>query len=240
MSQIYASLTRADPNPIKRWFQRRRLEDAFRSIAGLDPQLIVDYGGGDGATSAMAIAQWPLCRVICFEPTSFFAEEASQLLAALPQAAVVTDEGEIGDGCADVVLCMEVLEHLPEAETQRVLQEIARILKPDGLIVVGVPVEVGLPALPKGIFRFSRRRGQFDANLGLIAAAVLGRPPVDRETLEIAPGRFYYAHHLGFDHRRLMTKIERWFDIMQIYGSPLPWVPPSLNSEIYVTARRRG
>jgi SAM-dependent methyltransferase len=240
MLQTYASLTRADPNPVKRWFQRRRLKDAFRSIAKLDPGLIVDYGGGDGATSAMAVAQWPLCRVICFEPASFLAEEASHLLAALPQAAVVTDEADIESGCADIVLCMEVLEHLPEAETQRVLQEIARILKSDGLVVVGVPVEVGLPALPKGMFRLSRRPGQFDSRLGSIVRAALGRPPGQRETVEIVPGRSYHPHHLGFDHRRLITEIGRRFEIMQIRGSPAHWAPPSLNSEIYVTARRRA
>ena len=44
----YADLTRRDANPVKRWLQSRRLEDALRLIPS-DAQTVVDFGGGDGA-----------------------------------------------------------------------------------------------------------------------------------------------------------------------------------------------
>jgi SAM-dependent methyltransferase len=94
-----------------------------------------------------------------------------------------------------------VFEHLPEAETEAALRTIARVLRPGGLLIVGVPQEVGPVAAAKGVFRWTRRSRQFDARpSGSWAprwAVRRGRGPV----AEIAPGRRYHPHHLGFDHR---------------------------------------
>ena len=240
MASTYAALTRDDPNPVKRWLQRRRLSDAFRAAGGLAPGLLVDYGGGDGAMSAMAAERWPGCRVVCFEPEATLAGQAREMLGGVPRASVVVSEEALPEAAADLVFCTEVFEHLPAAETARALDEIGRVLKPGGLLVVGVPVEVGPPALPKGLFRMARRAGQFDARLGPILSAAMGSAPSPRETAEIAPGRFYFPHHLGFDHRRLTDEVGRRFEIVRLAGSPAPWLPVALNSEAYLTARKPG
>jgi SAM-dependent methyltransferase len=43
----------------------------------------------------------------------------------------------VGNHCVDVVLCTEVLEHVPQPEV--VLRESGRILKPNGLLILSVP-----------------------------------------------------------------------------------------------------
>ena len=43
----------------------------------------------------------------------------------------------LGDGCADTVLLLEVLEHVPEPE--RAVAEACRVLRPGGMLVVSVP-----------------------------------------------------------------------------------------------------
>lgn len=49
------------------------------------------------------------------------------------------DEGlALPDGVADIAICSHVLEHLPRPEFT--MSEIARIMKPGGLLLVGVPV----------------------------------------------------------------------------------------------------
>ncbi len=234
----YARLTRNDPNPLKRWLQRRRLDDALRAAEPAEPLCIVDYGGGDGALTAMAAERWPDAELICFEPAPQLAAEARALLAGVEQAEVLEATAEIADGCADLVFCTEVFEHLPEAQTQAALAEIARILMPGGRVVIGVPVEIGPPALLKGLFRMVRRPGAFDARPGPVLSAALGRPPGPRPQAEIAPGLPYFPHHAGFDHRALYGAIAARFGLEAVSGSPFSRLPLSLASEVYFTAMK--
>jgi SAM-dependent methyltransferase len=236
----YAALTREDPNPLKRAVQGRRLADALRLAGDLAPRHVVDYGGGDGALCRSAAARWPDARLVCFEPAPQLAEEARGLLAGVPQAEVVGDEAALPAGQADLVFCTEVFEHLPPAETARALDEIARIMAPGGRAIIGVPVEIGPPALPKGAFRALRRPGEFDARPAAILGAAVGRPPRPRLQAEISPGRAYYPHHLGFDHRPLARMVAERFELERRASSPFPALPAWLNSELYLRARRRG
>lgn len=234
----YAAITRDDPNLVKRWVQRRRLADALvRATGESAPRRVVDYGGGDGELAARAAARWPQAEVLCFEPWDEMARQAERRLAGAANARVVRDEAGLAPG-ADLVLCTEVFEHLPEAETARALDEIDRVLRPGGRLVVGVPVEVGPVALLKGAFRALRRPGDFDGRWPGILAAARGRPPAARFTAELAPGRFYHPHHLGFDHRRLRRALQARFGPVRLSGSPLPFAPVLLNSEAYMTVTK--
>jgi SAM-dependent methyltransferase len=236
----YAALTREDPNPLKRAVQNRRLSDALRLARDLSPDLIVDYGGGDGALCRSAAGLWPSARLICFEPAPQLAVQARALLAATPRAEVVEDEAALPSATAGLVFCTEVFEHLPPPETARALDEIARILAPGGHVVIGVPVEIGPPALAKGVFRSLRRRGEFDAQPQVILRSLLGRPPQQRPLAEISPGRAYFPHHAGFDHRSLAREVARRFELERSAASPFAALPAWINSEVYLRAQRRA
>lgn len=236
----YAALTREDPNPLKRAVQGRRLADALRLARDLAPTLVVDYGGGDGALSRSAARLWPQARVLCFEPAPHLAAEARELLAGVGRVDVLEDEAALPAAAADLVFCTEVFEHLPAAETARALDEIARVLKPGGCAVIGVPVEIGPPALAKGVFRGLRRPGQFDARPKVVLQALSGHAPRPRPLAEISAGRAYYPHHAGFDHRPLIARIAERFELERRAGSPFPALPAWLNSELYVRVRRRA
>lgn len=236
----YAALTREDPNPLKRAVQGRRLADALRLARDLAPGVIVDYGGGDGALCRSAAALWPQAQILCFEPAAHLADEARALLAGIAQAQVVEDEAALPSGGADLVFCTEVFEHLPPAETGRAVDEIERILKPDGRAVIGVPVELGPPALAKGLFRAARRPRAFDAQPSVLLRALSGRAPGPRPIEQISPGRAYFPHHAGFDHRPLFRELTRRFQLERRTASPFRALPAWLNSELYVRVRRRG
>ena len=100
-------------------------------------------------------------------------------------------------------------------------------------------MELWGPALAKGLFRMARRPNSFDGRLNHVLAAARGRAPSPRPEVEISPGRAYFPHHLGFDHRRLLTAMRERFDIERVWGSPAAVAPPWLNSEVYILARRR-
>jgi SAM-dependent methyltransferase len=234
----YASMTHGDRNPLKRWLQNRRLDDAL-SLVPPDARRIVDYGGGDGELCLRLLARRAGALAICFEPTPSFCWEAEQKLRGVAGASLTDKESDIPDGWAEAVVCAEVFEHLPDAQLDQALAQIERILAPRGVLVLGVPVEIGPPALAKGLFRFLRRPGAPDARLSQIVAAALRRPHGPRVTLQIAEGRPYHPLHLGFDHRAMLSRVAARFDITARHGTPWPGGGAALNSEIYFVARRR-
>jgi SAM-dependent methyltransferase len=234
----YASMTHEDRNPLKRWLQGRRLGDA---LALIPPSVrrVVDFGGGDGVLTQRLATTRPGILVICFEPTPSFCWEAEQRLKGIDGVSLVASETDIPEGWAQAVVCAEVFEHLTDQAMDDAIGHIARILEPGGLLILGVPVETGAPALLKGLFRFLRRPGSDDARPIQIFKAFARRPHGPRFTLQIAEGRPYHPLHIGFDYRAMIPRLTPRFDIVGRRGSPWPGGPSALNSELYVVARKR-
>lgn len=65
----------------------------------------------------------------------------------------VQDMTEIGDGSFDVVLCTQVLEHVPRPWDA--VAEIARVLRPGGAALVSVPHLSAIHEAPHDYFRFT-------------------------------------------------------------------------------------
>lgn len=231
----YADITIRDSNPIKRWLQRRRFSDALTAVSseGFRGELrILDLGAGSGElvrqmASIGSIEAW------VFEPTPSLMAEARENLSNLDRVVFLDNLDSVESAIFDYVFCLEVFEHLPEQQTITAIRQIHRLLKPDGIAVIGVPHELFVPAFVKGVFRMSRRYGDFDASPRNILAAVLGRPPSPRPTSEISPGFAYHFHHLGFDFRTLEHKLQTHFELKQKWFSPFPHLGAFFNSEVY-------
>jgi SAM-dependent methyltransferase len=240
----YADITIRDRNPVKRWIQRRRFSDALKALRGdwlgdrLGDRLrILDFGAGDGElvyqmASIASIEAW------VFEPIPSMMAEARGKLAALSSVVFVDSLDPVESGIFDYVFCLEVFEHLPEMETVEAIVEIHRLLKPGGVAVIGVPHELFLPALLKGLFRMSRRYGAFDASPRNILAAFRGRPPLQRPVAEISAGFSYHFYHLGFDYRMLERMLQKRLQLVERWFSPFPILGTALNSEVYFLLRK--
>jgi SAM-dependent methyltransferase len=142
-------------------------------------------------------------------------------------------------GSVDAVFCLEVFEHLPEAETKTSIDHMVRVLKEDGVLIIGVPIEIGFVAYVKGWFRTQRRKGGFDTHSDYIAQAAGKMITFEREKVEISDGQSYYPHHLGFDYRELIETLSKSFRLKSMRSSPMPWLPCEFNSELnlYLTKR---
>lgn len=111
------------------WVQALRAEKFQRHVGPRDT--VVEFGVGAG---------WNLARLACarrigVDAADFLADELrSQGIE------FVGDVAAISPASADVLLCHHALEHV--LEPAAVLREFARVLKPDGLLIVHVPWEV--------------------------------------------------------------------------------------------------
>jgi SAM-dependent methyltransferase len=230
----YADLTVRDPNTVKRWLQRHRFADAIGMLplTGAEPLRILDFGAGDGELVRLAAVRRPI-EACVYEPTPRLMAEAKEKLSGMPGVTFAASLGTVASERFDYVFCLEVFEHLPPAETDAALAELHRLVKRDGFVIIGVPHELFLPALFKGLFRMTRRYGAFDASPKTVLAAVMGRPPSDRPSMEIAPGFAYYGAHLGFDYRELERKLPARFHVVRRWFSPVPVLGSVLNSEVY-------
>ena len=238
----YADYTFRDKNPVKRWLQRRRLASAVRALDRLPhpPEAICDFGGGNGELCKLLSERFPKAKLICYEPSSDMLSEAQENLRAVSGVEIMQDLRFVAPGSVDIVFCLEVFEHLPDEETGEAFRTITTLLKPQGILIVGVPVEVGIPALYKGLFRMMRGYGSFYAGVTNIVRSCLGDPPTDRPIAEIAPGRGYCYEHMGFDYRRFKERLDGTFRLQRIAASPFTWLSPRLMPEVYFVAVRPG
>src|SRR5687768_12328608 len=99
----YASLTRNDRNPLKRFLQRRRLIDALYLAGDVADGTIVDYGAGDGETCKRLAACFPQARLYCYEPCDSLRAEACQNLREIASAAVTGNCDDLPQGGCDLV-----------------------------------------------------------------------------------------------------------------------------------------
>jgi len=235
----YADLTYNDPNGIKRWIQRQRFQDVLayiRKIGINQASRLLDYGAGDGELARLVRLEF-LCDCSIFEPNDSLRIQAQAKLHSNPPK-FFTKSQSIPSGSFDIVFCLEVFEHLPPKEFMNALSEIDRVISFDGIAIIGVPHEIYLPALVKGVFRMLRRPGNFDSAPINIALSTFGFPPKSRPVLQIAPDLNYYAHHLGFDYRVAEACFADHFQIYSKWFSPVRLLGRVFNSEVFFVLKR--
>jgi SAM-dependent methyltransferase len=102
---------------------------------------VLDVGCGDGAALAALVARGARAvRGVDINPQAVAAANAR--LAGHADAAVLhgsADELPIADRWADLVLCLETLEHVPPDRWRRVTGELGRVLRPGGRLILSVP-----------------------------------------------------------------------------------------------------
>lgn len=237
----YVEKTFGDRNRLKRRLQAGRLQDALVLADQLPmPRCILDFGAGNGELCKLLVRRYPDARVYCYEPHTGLLEQARDNLVGLSGITLVSSTDELLPGSFDQVYCLEVFEHLPVTELDQAIAKIQEMLTPTGHAVIGVPIEVGLPALLKGIFRMLRRFGEHDASVGNILRCTAGHPPTERPAVELMPGSFYHLHHLGFDHRMLRNRLRQEFIEVGASTSPLKLGGTWLNSELTLLLGTRG
>lgn len=119
---------------------RREEESAGRAAAD-----VLMFGDGLGFDS-LALAR-DGHRVIYLEPPGMEQEFARRLFERSGvRIRIVSDPGEIRTGGLDAVVCLDVLEHLPDPPAM--IRQMIGWLRPEGRLLVHAPFYMVLPAYP--------------------------------------------------------------------------------------------
>lgn len=230
-----------DKNPIKRWLQRQRLRSAVGAAAKDKSRVrcVLDFGSGSGELCKTLLDEYPNAQIICYEPCSVLLTEARHELRGVPRIAFYSAFSDLPTACVDVLFCLEVFEHIPLPARSKALSQIDQLINDDSEVIFGVPVEVGVPALYKGLFRMTRRFGAYDARPLNVLRSVVGFPPKDRPLGLLPPDVEVHHEHLGFDHRIFRRHVAERFSLTRATASPFGILGTWLNPEAYFVAMKR-
>ncbi|MHB8467867.1 MAG: SAM-dependent methyltransferase [Acidimicrobiales bacterium] len=244
--QSYAERTYASPYWIVRYPHRRRFELAASMVLEARPSTILDYGTGDGEL-LIGLLRHPDCppslRAIAYEPVTEMRGVLRSRLAEeglSDRIEVAASLEEIPDASCDVMTCMNVLEHMTLPNRYIFFEFSCRALRPDGRVVLDVPVEFGPAILVKNLGRRILKADGKEYTVGESVAASLGRTNFDPHRYDPQAGKDYIFTHKGFDHRLFVRELAGWYEVDRIVRSPVTWLPALANQEVIILAHPRG
>ncbi len=171
---------------LRRW-RNRGLADYLRSrlAESASPARILEAGSGPGSCSALLAARpgVGLCVALDHDPLALAASPKNSL-----QQNVLADLYHLpfADGQFDMAFNSSTMEHLPSFG--KALREMARAVKPNGRIFVGVPYRFG----PFFIFNFLSWHNQAHIWVGRLFSSWELCKVCEEEGLEAAEVRFYF------------------------------------------------
>ena len=220
----YARGTHAHKRSLFRLSHQRRFRYAVDLLDTQSDSRVLDFGSGDGYLLELLSAKLPHGNLTALEPLEYLQEEIRARFAAKP-IRIVTSTTDLPDHSFDRIACLEVLEHLQPDDVAKTLLELKRLLTPDGIVVISVPIEIGPAALLKYLAARLLTGSDRRHTLREVLRETVGLPVTrDRENK--------FIPHKGFNFRLLKEQIEGHFAIRRELFSPVPILRSALNAQV--------
>ncbi|HET6736482.1 class I SAM-dependent methyltransferase [Mycobacterium sp.] len=231
-------------NKVIAWSHQSRFDKAL-DLIGHGTQKLLDYGCGDG--TFLALAQ---DRFVEGHGVDVDADQISgcrERLADIDNVNFFTN-AELADpkhdGTYDVVTCMETLEHCTAPVVESVLVDVARLVAPNGRVIISVPVEIGPSFMVKQSVRaIARRQGASSYQLqekypvGQALKMLFARrgTSIDRPVYGEPP---LTGHsHFGFNWRHLRGRVSQHLKVERTLYTPLGFLGGWFSSQAYFVCR---
>jgi 2-polyprenyl-3-methyl-5-hydroxy-6-metoxy-1,4-benzoquinol methylase len=239
-------------NAIVAWSHGRRFALARELVSVRAGGALLDYGCGDGTFVALAhdLFRETVGADIDVEQVRHCAERLGTL-QGVRFASIDALRDPDHRARYDTVACMEVLEHCPSDLQPQVLDDLARLSRPDAVVVISVPIEIGptlavkqavrAAAAVSGLTEYAHReRYRPSEFLRMVLAggtSEIERPETVATTASGTTLRFH--GHKGFNWHALERLIAQVFTIERRLYSPVPLTGPWLNSQVWFVCRKR-
>ena len=138
----------------------------------------------------------------------------------------------------DIISCLETLEHFREEDQKEHLLKMRKLLKPDGVIYISVPIEVYLSGFIKIILRVLMGQSQENTSLKNVFRTLFGLKISNPDNFSknyLTTSEDYLNTHMGFYYFDLINIIKKMgFEIQEVKFSPFPFLKSFLNSQIFI------
>jgi 2-polyprenyl-3-methyl-5-hydroxy-6-metoxy-1,4-benzoquinol methylase len=146
----------------------------------------------------------------------------------------------------DMAVCLEVLEHCVPDNVEKVVLNLKRVVKPDGMIIISVPIEIGASLVIKQIIRSVAgflRQGDYDKSIESHTLVEFFKMVFATHSTSIERPTYGddipYHGHKGFNWRSLRYELSNKLDIEQTFFSPLGWLGGFVSSQVFLICRNR-
>lgn len=225
------------------WSHRSRFRLAREIVRPYAGRRLLDYGCGDGTFLAQVVDLFPRAVGADIDPRQN--QDCRERFAEFREITFrLIDDLEYPEhsGAYDVVTCMEVLEHCVPDRTERVINDLRRLVAPGGIALISVPIEIGPTLIGKEILRSLagwRSIGDYKFKEKYTAAELATmlfageRTSIPRQAHPGAnDGKPSYLHK-GFNWRALRLRLRETFDVKQTRFSPLEFLRGCASSQAW-------
>ncbi|MFB6232451.1 MAG: methyltransferase domain-containing protein [Salinibacter sp.] len=131
---------------LRAWYVRREIRRLLGAMPEERPVRVLDAGTGFGQYAYFVARTFPNAQVRAVDVKSEYLERARQFADQTPYADQITwaldDLTDLqSEGPFDLILAVDVMEHIPEDET--VFQHFERVLRPGGHVIINTPSDQG-------------------------------------------------------------------------------------------------
>jgi 2-polyprenyl-3-methyl-5-hydroxy-6-metoxy-1,4-benzoquinol methylase len=222
----YEKQTVGSGNPLARFAHRTRMSMAIDLVTKLCAAsgTVVDFGAGPGLFLHTLGEARPDVTLVGHDP---------YMAPTFPEVKYAESLATVESHSVDVLTAFEVCEHLYSNELDALLDDAARILKPNGALTISVPIMYGLAIAPKVSNWMIRSRSlKSEYSPAEVLKAMVGIPVCRPQNPRVT--------HKGFDFRELRATVSERFVIDAVHVSPVPHTPWWMSSQYFMICRPRA
>jgi 2-polyprenyl-3-methyl-5-hydroxy-6-metoxy-1,4-benzoquinol methylase len=236
-------------NQIIAWSHSSRFQTTQRLLekyTNTDSKLL-DYGCGDG--TFLRIISDLFSEAVGTDISRKQITDCQKRYSGVPKLSFcLTDDlnSEQYHSYFDSAVCMEVLEHCLPDNLEKVILDLKRVVKTNGLIIISVPIEIGASLVLKqtirsvaGLLRQGDYAKSIEHHTGVEFLKMVFATKSTSIERPIYGQDSPYHGHKGFNWRSLRYELAKKLDIEQTFFSPLNWLGGFVSSQVFLICRNR-
>jgi 2-polyprenyl-3-methyl-5-hydroxy-6-metoxy-1,4-benzoquinol methylase len=229
------------------WSHQARFRFAINLVKKMKPRRIVDYGCGDGTFLYLLGGKGTHRIGIDYDEQQIL--DCQKRYSG--EIEFVTTNKFSWAPQADVISCMEVIEHCTVQQRQEVLQNIRKLMDRDARLILSVPVEIGPTLIAKHLVRWFLALTNFPGYgyrekytpvefLKMVLATKNTKFTRPLYSTKEANGETRSWHgHKGFNWRSFRSELENDFVIESIYFTPIDFFYGLFASQVWFICRQK-